>query len=72
MEGLLIGVAALACPIGMGSMMWFMVKGMRGGSAAKDAGPADVETLRAEHQRLGEEIERLERGRAREFDEVTQ
>ena len=29
MEGVLLGVAALACPVGMGVMMWFMAKGMR-------------------------------------------
>lgn len=57
MENGLLGLAALACPVGMGLMMWFMGKGMRKG--AKDA-PSSVEELREEHRRLGAEIERLE------------
>jgi hypothetical protein len=54
----LIGVAALACPIGMGLMMWFMARGMRGKRGEQP--PASVETLREEHRRLGAEIERME------------
>ena len=60
MESILIAAAVLACPVGMGLMMWFMGKGMRRDPAAGQTGPVDVDALRAEHQRLGEEIERLE------------
>jgi hypothetical protein len=63
MESILIGVAVLACPVGMGLMMWFMAKGMRGDS--KPAKGENVDDLRSEHQRLGAEIERLEEGNGR-------
>jgi hypothetical protein len=62
LETVLIGLAALACPVGMGVMMWFMAKGMRKGSNA--AAEPSIEELRAEHARLGEEIERLDGTRA--------
>jgi hypothetical protein len=62
-ETVLIGLAALACPVGMGLMMWFMAKGMRGrGEASAESN--DIEGLRAEHRRLGAELERLERTEA--------
>jgi hypothetical protein len=49
----------LVCPIGMGLMMWFMMRGGR----PKDASPKTMSTaeLRAEHERLGAEIERASR-----------
>jgi hypothetical protein len=59
-ETVLIGLAALACPVGMGAMMWFMAKGLRQGSDGS-RGEASIEELRAEHRRLGQEIEQLER-----------
>ncbi len=57
----LLSLAFLACPVGMGLMMWFMAKGMRREPTASDprAG-ASVEQLREEHRRLGAEIERLD------------
>ena len=58
MDGILLGVAALACPVGMGLMMWFMARGMKG--TRDDSAPASLESLREEHQRLGDEISRLE------------
>lgn len=58
METVVIALAALACPVGMGVMGWYMVKGMR---KTDQAGQLDVDDLRAEHHRLGAEIERLER-----------
>jgi len=64
MESVLLGVTALACPLGMGAMMWFMAKGMR---PRQQHPPLEgqeeavsVEKLRAEHRRLGAEIERLD------------
>jgi hypothetical protein len=61
MESVLLGLAVLACPVGMGLMMWFMAKGMRAGSEADARAAISVEDLQAEHRRLGAEIERLER-----------
>lgn len=58
MDGILLGAAALACPVGMGLMMWFMARGMKG--KRDDSAPASLETLREEHRRLGDEISRLE------------
>jgi hypothetical protein len=70
METVLVGLAALACPVGMGLMMWFMARGRRHGrSGGETPQPSDVEALRAEHRRLGEEIGRLEGERPRAPDE---
>lgn len=54
----LLALAFLACPVGMGLMMWFMAKGMRRGDDPARRGP--VGDLRAEHERLGREIARRE------------
>jgi len=58
MESVLVGLAVLACPVGMGLMMWFMARRMRG--QRKQHTPASIETLREEHRRLGAEIDRIE------------
>jgi hypothetical protein len=60
MPDIFYGLAALACPVGMGAMMWFMGKGMRIKARNGDTPPASVEDLRDEHRRLGAEIDRLE------------
>jgi hypothetical protein len=70
MDGALIALVALACPIGMGLMMWFMGKGMRDEGRRRED-PAEgvgLAELKAEQARLGAEVERLER-RAAASDE---
>jgi hypothetical protein len=62
MEALLITVAALACPVGMGVMMWFMAKGGRRHHGRGSSEPENLEQLRAEHRRIGAELARLEDG----------
>jgi len=64
MEPLYI-LALLACPVGMGAMMWFMSKGLLSGNKHKgEEGPqaeaTTVENLRDQQQRLAADIARLE------------
>jgi hypothetical protein len=57
-EGLVTSLAVLACPIGMGAMMWFMMRGIK--QPAKGAGDShELVALRAEQQRLQNEVGRL-------------
>jgi hypothetical protein len=60
MENVLPALALLACPIGMALMMWFMGKSMRRDHSSKEA---SVEDLRAEHRRIGAELDAAERER---------
>lgn len=59
MESLLYGIAVLACPVGMGAMMWMMMRGQRGKTAgdtddgaAGDLNTEQVAALRAEIDQL--------------------
>lgn len=64
MEGALLALALLVCPIGMGFMMWFMSRGAPGGMRrAACERPTSLEELRSERDRLSADIERLERAR---------
>lgn len=65
MEGALLALVLLACPVGMGLMMWFMGKGGKQQSnEAGAAAPKSVEQLREEQRRLEAEIADRERGLA--------
>ncbi|MDQ3629780.1 MAG: hypothetical protein M3417_00585 [Actinomycetota bacterium] len=59
MPEVLLSLAVLACPVGMGLMMFFMGKGMKRDKSS-EAVPASLETLRAEHARMGEDLDRAE------------
>lgn len=63
MEGALLTLAVLACPVGMGLMMWFMARGMKKPDAAAANGDhaPSLADLKAEQAQLNEAIERLER-----------
>ena len=54
MESALLSIALLACPVGMGAMMWFMMRGNK----KQPAQPVD---LRSERTRLTQQIDELER-----------
>jgi cell division protein FtsB len=61
-ESLLV-LALLACPVGMGAMMWWMGRNMKHQQAAP-AATDGVEELRAEEARLTAEIDQLRSERA--------
>jgi flagellar basal body-associated protein FliL len=60
----LYALALLACPVGMGAMMWFMSKGMMGGSKQKDDASStqggSLQDLRKQQHELAADIARLE------------
>jgi nitrogen fixation-related uncharacterized protein len=54
MQSLLLGVAVLACPVGMVLMMWMMMRGQGRDTAASEdyASQQEVQALRAEIEQL--------------------
>lgn len=56
MQSVLLGLAVLACPVGMGLMMWMMMRGRR-----KDPGDTSEEQV----AQLRAEVERLKTDRAK-------
>ena len=56
MEGAVLSLAVLACPVGMGLMMWFMMRSHRD----KPRAVATPDELRAEHARITAELARHE------------
>lgn len=52
MSELFYSLAILACPVGMGLMMWFMVRGMNTAPAAAPAQDAELVQMRAEIDQL--------------------
>ena len=64
----LVPLALLACPIGMGLMMFFMMRGM-GGARKHDAPGGSLPDLKAEQARLAEKIDALEQTRPAESRE---
>jgi hypothetical protein len=63
MEALLYGVAVLACPIGMGLMMWMMMRGQRRDTSGLAASSAPTDRA-GEIDELRGEIAQLKAGRA--------
>lgn len=66
MSELFYGLAALACPLGMGLMMWFMMRGGHGQDTPKPAtrpGHEELARLRAEvdHLRAAQDPSRPDR-----------
>lgn len=57
-------LALLACPVGMGLMMWFMSRGM--GGRKRDDQARDTADLRAERDALDVQIAQLERSEQRD------
>ena len=56
----LTSLALLACPLGMGAMMWFMMRGMKQPSA-RPGDNDELTALRTEQRRLEAELGRLRR-----------
>ena len=53
MQSLLLAVAVLACPVGMGLMMWMMMRGQSASTASgDDHGRQEIQALRAEIEQL--------------------
>lgn len=65
MQAVFYGLAALACPLGMGLMMWMMMRGQRGGATTTGgADPVDAGDRASEVAALRAEVEQLKADRA--------
>ena len=64
MENLIWLLPAVACPVGMGLMMWFMGKGMKNSHTPEQgpapAAPRSAEQLHSERNRIDAELAELE------------
>jgi hypothetical protein len=61
MEGVVLALALLVCPVGMGLMMWMMGRHGRAGEDRPDG--SSVADLRDEQRRITAQIDRLEQER---------
>lgn len=52
MSELFYSLAILACPVGMGAMMWFMMRGSKDQPATMSADEAQLAQMRAEIDQL--------------------
>jgi hypothetical protein len=52
MSELFYSLAVLACPLGMGAMMWFMMRGKRSGPQPAHLNEAELADMRTEIDRL--------------------
>jgi hypothetical protein len=53
MQSLFLGLAVLACPVGMGLMMWMMMRGQgKNTDGTQDQSRQQVDQLRAEIEQL--------------------
>lgn len=59
MSEALLALAVLACPVGMGVMMWFM---MRGGKSSSPSAPAPSPATETELTKLRAEVDQLRAG----------
>ena len=60
MEGALVVLALLACPVGMGAMMWFMARSSKKKDEQQPVTSASHEELRAEQERSVARIDQVE------------
>ncbi len=65
MEFSIAYLALLACPVGMGLMMWFMMRGNKSGDQRGAHAGASADDLRAERHAIDAEIERREQADVR-------